>query len=91
VLDDPRLSAKAKSVIADPANEIAISPASYWEIAIKVSTANCRSSSRWILLSSDKLPSIDSKFFRFSDCGSSVSGKTEKLGAEKLRKEEGRF
>ena len=37
VLDDPKLSAKAKALIADPANDIEISPASYWEIAIKIS------------------------------------------------------
>ena len=37
VLDDPQLSATARALILDPANEILISPASYWEIAIKVS------------------------------------------------------
>jgi PIN domain nuclease of toxin-antitoxin system len=37
VLDDPQLSGPAKSVIIDPANDILISPATYWEIAIKVS------------------------------------------------------
>jgi PIN domain nuclease of toxin-antitoxin system len=31
------LSATAKALIADPTNEVVISPASYWEIAIKVS------------------------------------------------------
>jgi PIN domain nuclease of toxin-antitoxin system len=36
-LDDPRLSATARVLIKDPANKIMISPASYWEIAIKVS------------------------------------------------------
>jgi PIN domain nuclease of toxin-antitoxin system len=36
VLNDPQLSATAEGLIADPANEILISPASYWEIAIKV-------------------------------------------------------
>ena len=36
-LNDPKLSAKAKAVILDPANEILISPASLWEIAIKLS------------------------------------------------------
>ena len=36
VLSDPRLSATAKAVIEDPANDILMSPASYWEIAIKV-------------------------------------------------------
>ena len=36
VLDDPNLSALAKSIIIDPANDILISPATYWEMAIKV-------------------------------------------------------
>ena len=36
VLDDPKLSAVAKRAIEDPANDVLISPASYWEIAIKV-------------------------------------------------------
>ncbi len=38
VLNDSRLSANARTLIADPANEIEISPASYWEIASKIST-----------------------------------------------------
>ena len=33
---DPRLPATARTVLADPANEVLVSPASYWEIAIKV-------------------------------------------------------
>jgi PIN domain nuclease of toxin-antitoxin system len=37
LLDDPKLSKTAKSSIADPDNDIDISPASYWEIAIKIS------------------------------------------------------
>jgi PIN domain nuclease of toxin-antitoxin system len=36
VVDDPQLSQSAKAVMLDAANEILISPASYWEIAIKV-------------------------------------------------------
>ena len=36
-LDDPQLSKTAESLILDPTNEIFTSPASYWEIAIKVS------------------------------------------------------
>lgn len=36
ILDDPQLSATAKSLIEDPANELEVSPASYWEIAIKI-------------------------------------------------------
>jgi PIN domain nuclease of toxin-antitoxin system len=37
VTDDPQLSSAARSVIADLTNEVLLSPASYWEIAIKVS------------------------------------------------------
>ena len=36
LLDDPQLSATARAVIVDPLNEVEISPASYWEIAIKI-------------------------------------------------------
>jgi PIN domain nuclease of toxin-antitoxin system len=34
---DPQLATTARAIIADPANEVLVSPASYWEIAIKVS------------------------------------------------------
>ncbi len=34
---DPQLSAAAQTLIQDASNEVLISPASYWEIAIKVS------------------------------------------------------
>lgn len=37
LLNDPRLSETALDTICDPDNEVNISPASYWEIAIKVS------------------------------------------------------
>ena len=36
-LNDPRLSTSAASLILDPAHEKLVSPASYWEIAIKIS------------------------------------------------------
>jgi len=36
LLDDPGLSETARNLIADPGNDIEISPASYWEIAIKI-------------------------------------------------------
>ncbi len=36
ILDDPQLSSTARNLIEDPANEIEVSPASYWEIAIKI-------------------------------------------------------
>jgi PIN domain nuclease of toxin-antitoxin system len=36
VLNDRRLSANARGLISDPSNQIEVSPASYWEIAIKV-------------------------------------------------------
>lgn len=35
IVDSPRLSAKARDLISDPANEMVISTASLWEIAIK--------------------------------------------------------
>jgi PIN domain nuclease of toxin-antitoxin system len=41
--DDPQLSVTAKTLIQDTSNEVLISPASYWEIAIKVSIG------KWIL------------------------------------------
>lgn len=37
LLDDPQLSATARKLIIDPLNDIEISPATYWEIAIKIS------------------------------------------------------
>lgn len=37
VLDDPRLGASALGLIGDVRNEILISPATFWEIAIKIS------------------------------------------------------
>jgi PIN domain nuclease of toxin-antitoxin system len=36
ILDDPQLSAAARALIEDPANHVEVSPASYWEIAIKI-------------------------------------------------------
>ncbi len=36
VLKDPQLSRAADALITDPANDILVSPATYWEIAIKV-------------------------------------------------------
>ena len=37
VLNDPSLGAKARSLIIDPRNGVLISPATFWEVAIKVS------------------------------------------------------
>lgn len=37
VTDDPQLSVAALAFIVDPRHEIFVSPANYWEIAIKVS------------------------------------------------------
>ena len=36
ITNDSQLSAAARVLIADPSNEILVSPASYWEIAIKI-------------------------------------------------------
>ncbi|HEV3145946.1 MAG TPA: type II toxin-antitoxin system VapC family toxin [Gemmataceae bacterium] len=38
VLNDPQLSVLARVTISDPNNVVLISPASYWELAIKIST-----------------------------------------------------
>lgn len=35
LLDDPQLSAAVRTLIEDPTNDVEVSPASYWEIAIK--------------------------------------------------------
>ena len=37
VTNDPQLSGNALALVAEPTNEILLSPASYWEIAIKIS------------------------------------------------------
>jgi PIN domain nuclease of toxin-antitoxin system len=42
VEDDPQLSGPARTLIQDASNEILISPASYWEIAIKISIRKWR-------------------------------------------------
>jgi PIN domain nuclease of toxin-antitoxin system len=39
---DPQLSAIARTLIQDASNEVLISPASYWEIAIKISIGKWR-------------------------------------------------
>jgi PIN domain nuclease of toxin-antitoxin system len=39
VLNDAKLGATAKILIEDPASEVFVSPATYWEIAIKVGTS----------------------------------------------------
>ena len=39
-LDDPQLSGAAKSLIVNAAHSKLVSPASYWEIAIKISKGN---------------------------------------------------
>jgi PIN domain nuclease of toxin-antitoxin system len=38
VLNDTQLSAPSRTAICDPANDVLVSPATYWEIAIKVRT-----------------------------------------------------
>lgn len=37
--NDPKLSTKAAQLVTDPTNRVPISPASYWEIAIKIKTS----------------------------------------------------
>src|SRR5688572_1222873 len=38
VLGDPLLSSRARALIEDPANDKFVSPVSFWELAIKIST-----------------------------------------------------
>lgn len=40
--DDPQLSGRARTLIQDASYEILVSPASYWEIAIKISIGKWR-------------------------------------------------
>jgi PIN domain nuclease of toxin-antitoxin system len=42
LLDDPQLSSAARDAIADAENQILVSPASLWEIAIKISLGKYR-------------------------------------------------
>ena len=42
LLDDPELSASARSAIADPANDIVVSAATVWELAIKRANGKIR-------------------------------------------------
>jgi len=37
LLDDPQLSTTARNLMIEPTNDIEVSPATYWEIAIKIS------------------------------------------------------
>lgn len=43
VQNEPQLTARARAAIPDPANEVWVSPSSYWELAIKVHTG------KWVL------------------------------------------
>jgi PIN domain nuclease of toxin-antitoxin system len=40
LLEDPQLSITASDFIIDPTNDIEVSPATYWKIAIKISLGN---------------------------------------------------
>jgi PIN domain nuclease of toxin-antitoxin system len=42
LLNDAHLSSNAKSIISDLNNDVLVSPASYWEIAIKISLGKYR-------------------------------------------------
>jgi PIN domain nuclease of toxin-antitoxin system len=42
ITEDPRLSPKARELIVDPANDVCISAATVWEIAIKHALARGR-------------------------------------------------
>ena len=42
VSDDPRLSNTGMQLLIDPANDLLISPATYWELAIKIAIGKYR-------------------------------------------------
>jgi len=42
VSDDPQLSKKGMQLLVDPENDLLLSPATYWELAIKVSIGKYR-------------------------------------------------
>jgi PIN domain nuclease of toxin-antitoxin system len=42
VEDDPKLSQTALDLLVDPGNELLLSPATYWELAIKISISKYR-------------------------------------------------
>ncbi len=56
-LDDPQLPASARSMIVDPGNKALISPASYWELSIKVSTGKYQISSMFFRDLADQIDS----------------------------------
>ena len=47
--DDPRLGQAARVLVADPASEVLVSPASLWEIQVKVRVGKLRAELRDIL------------------------------------------
>lgn len=59
LLDDQQLSATAKTLIEDPANEIEVSPASYWEIAIKIGLKKYALPEPYQALTGAQLPVLD--------------------------------
>ena len=60
ILDEPQLSSTARALIADPDNQIDVSPATYWEIAIKIRLENTFCQILFRNSWSEKLPSIGS-------------------------------
>jgi len=42
VSDDPKLSRKGMKLLVDPENDLLLSPATYWELAIKISIGKYR-------------------------------------------------
>ena len=66
VLNDPQLSATAGALIADPNNDIEISPASYWKIAIKISINKYSLSEPLNVFMEREIARISSEFCRSS-------------------------
>jgi PIN domain nuclease of toxin-antitoxin system len=63
ILDDPHLSTTAREIISDPARDIAVSPATYWEIAIKISLGKDALPESYGVFIEREIECIDAAFF----------------------------
>ena len=62
ITNDSQLSAAARVLIADQSNEILVSPASYWEIAIKVKLGKYPLSVPYLTLITQGLTAMVSRY-----------------------------
>ena len=66
VLDEPNLGKRAREVIGDAANDVEVSPATLWEIAIKIRLGSTLYRNLSNRLSSGNCPSTISRFSQLS-------------------------